>query len=95
VITETPSVASSTATQHQQTYAGPPPPREGQAFTDRDGGHWKIKRLTVAANPGGFYLVHLSYGQCVDSLDDSMVLGPREFAALLRDRDLKPHLHSV
>jgi hypothetical protein len=80
---------------NEQTYEGPPPPREGQSFTDREGGHWKVKRLTVAENPRGFYLVHLCYGPSVDSLDDSMVLGPREFAALVRDRDLKPHLHSV
>jgi hypothetical protein len=87
-------MTTSTAS-NQQTYDGPPPPLEGQAFTDRDGGHWKVKRLTVAANPVGFYLVHLCYGHSVDSLDDSMVLGPREFAALVRDRDLKQHLHPV
>lgn len=76
-------------------YDAPPAPSEGQLFVDTDGGIWKVKRLTVAENPVGFYLVHLCYGPTVEKLDDSMVLGPREFHALIRDRDLKPHLHSV
>jgi hypothetical protein len=79
----------------ERAYDAPPPPREGQLYVDGAGGFWKVKRLTVAQNPAGFYLVHLCYGEQLDSLDDSMVLGPREFAALLRDRDLRPHLHSV
>ena len=79
----------------QRTFDGPPPPREGQLYVDGSRGFWKVKRLTVAENPVGFYLVHLCFGHTMESLDDSMVLGPREFAALLRDRDLRPHLHSV
>ena len=58
---------------------------------DDGGGLWKVTRLTVAQNPIGFYLVHLSYGPTLDELRDSLVLGPREFAALVRDRGLKPH----
>lgn len=54
-----------------------------------------MKRLTIASNPVGFYLVHLCYGQSLESSDDSMVVGPREFAALIGDRDLKPYPHSV
>ena len=71
-------------------YDGPPPPTEGQTFKDGTGGVWKVKRLTLAENPVGFYLVHLCFGVNLDSLDDSLVLGPREFAALVRDRDLRP-----
>jgi hypothetical protein len=78
-----------------RTFDAPPPPMEGQLFTGADGGFWKVKRLTVAENPVGFYLVHLCYGRSLDFLDDSMILGPREFAALLRDQELRPHLHSV
>lgn len=79
----------------ERIYDAPPPPREGQLYVDGVGGFWKVKRLTIAQNPAGFYLVHLCFGESLDTLDDSMVLGPREFAALLRDRDLRPHLHSV
>lgn len=76
-------------------YDAPPPPVEGQLFSDAHGAFWKVKRLTLAENPRGFYLVHLCHGSTLDALDDSMILGPREFAALTRDRDLKPYLHSV
>lgn len=85
---------SSNAPQQRQ-YDAPPPPKDGQVFIDGTGGFWKVKRLTIADNPVGFYLVHLCYGVNLDALDDSLVLGPREFAALARDRDLRPHLHSV
>lgn len=75
----------------------PPPraPRPGQAYTDSSGGFWQVKQLTVTNNPAGFYLVHLSHGSSLDTLSDSMVIGPRAFAALVHDRDLRPHLHSV
>lgn len=86
---------SSSTVLRPAPYDAPPPPKEGQVFTDAAGGFWKVKRLTVAENPAGFYLVHLCYGSTLESLDDSMILGPREFAALARDRDLKAHLHSV
>lgn len=66
-----------------------------QLFQDFDGGVWKVKRLTVAQAPIGFYLVHLCYGPTLDAIEDSMVCGPSEFAALVRDRNFKPHLHSV
>jgi hypothetical protein len=73
----------------------PPAPREGQVFVDCDGGLWKVKRLTLAESPPGFYLVHLCHGSSLDALKDSMILGPREFAALLRERDLKVQLRAV
>lgn len=76
-------------------FVGPPPPAEGQVFVDPAGCYWKVRRLTIAEAPAGFYLVHLSFGTSLDKLVDSMVLGPREFAALIRERDLRPHLHSV
>jgi hypothetical protein len=76
-------------------YDGPPPPLAGQLFVDSDASFWKVTRLTRAENPAGFYLVHLAYGTSIDTLEHAMVLGPREFAALERDRDLKPHLQVV
>jgi hypothetical protein len=86
---------SSSAAAQSAPYAAPPTPLEGQVFADGDGGFWKVKRLTLAQNPVGFYLVHLCYGKTLDSLDDSLILGPREFAALIRDRDLQPRLKSL
>lgn len=91
----TPLQMSSTTGTGAPGYDGPPPPKDGQVFVDGRAGFWKVKRLTIAQNPVGFYLVHLAYGSTLDVMDDSMVLGPREFAALVRDQDLKPHLHSV
>ncbi len=89
------SQSVSSTTSPLPAYDAPPAPREGQVFIDTSGGYWKVKRLTLAENPAGFYLVHLGYGTKLESLNDSMILGPREFAALTRERDLKPHLHSV
>jgi hypothetical protein len=84
----------------QERYDGPLPPSDGELFIDHQEGLWKVARLTIAENPVGFYLVHLCYGPDLDSLSESMILGPREFAALVRDRNLRPlrpgpHLHSV
>lgn len=42
---------------------------------DSGGGIWKVKRLTVAENPVGFYLVHLCYGPTLEQLDESMIFG--------------------
>ena len=78
-----------------QRYAGPPAPLEGQVFVDPTGGFWKVKRLTVADSPVGFYLVHLCHGPSIAQLEDSLVLGPREFAALLQDRGLTPHADAL
>lgn len=58
------------------SYDGPPPPLEGQEFIDALGGFWKVKRLTLATNPAGFYLVHLCFGPTRESIGDSMILGP-------------------
>ena len=88
-------MSSSIPTAAVEKYDGPPPPGEGQLFRDSKGGFWKVQRLTLAATPAGFYLVHVCFGASLDKLEESMVLGPREFAALVRERDLKPHLHSV
>lgn len=63
-------------------------------FQDSENGFWRVQRLTMAPTPVGFYLVHVSYGTSLDQLQDSMVLGPREFGALVRDRNLTPHLDS-
>jgi hypothetical protein len=88
-------VSSSSSTVEQRQYDAPPAPVEGQILVDTTGGLWKVKRLTLAANPAGFYLVHLCFGKTLDDMDESMILGPREFAALVRDRDLRPYLHAV
>lgn len=79
----------------QRQYDAPPPPPEGQIFIDGSGAFWKVQRLTVTDNPAGFYLVHLCYGATLDTMDDSMVLGPREFAALSRDRDLRVQRRAI
>jgi hypothetical protein len=85
---------STTPSAAPPTYDAPPPPKEGQLFGDSQGGVWKVRRLTIAPNPVGFYLVHMAYGPGIDDLRDSLVLGPREFAALVRERDLKSNLHN-
>jgi hypothetical protein len=76
-------------------YDGPPAPQVGQLYVDNSGSFWKVARITVAQNPVGFYLLHLCYGESLDDLKESMIVGPREFAALARERDLRSHLHSV
>lgn len=79
----------------ERTYHAPSAPVAGQVYLDSAGGVWKVRRLTVAENPVGFYLVHLAFGPSASELSDSMILGPHEFAALVREQDLRPHLHSV
>jgi hypothetical protein len=61
-------------------------------FADPTGGFWKVKRLTLADDPAGFYLVHLCFGPSLEQLQDPLVLGPREFSAFLHDRRLRPHV---
>jgi hypothetical protein len=75
---------------NRHAYSGPPAPAEGQVYIDNENSYWRVKRLTVAQSPAGFYLVHLAHGSSLDALTYSMVLGPMEFAALTRDRDLRP-----
>jgi len=62
---------------------------EGQLFREPEGGLWKVRKLTVAENPAGFFLVHLMHGKDVRGLREALVLGPREWAALIRERDLR------
>lgn len=81
----------SSSTTKGPPYDGPPPPAEGQVFVDVAGGYWRVRRVTVAESAVGFYLLHLTDGRTLDALVDSMVVGHREFAALARDRDLKPY----
>lgn len=88
--------SSTNQVEPTRTFEGPVAPPEGQIYKDSAGAFWKVRRLTVAENPIGFYLVHLAFGQSLDSMEESLVLGPREFAALVRERDLQAtHLHSV
>lgn len=88
-------MSNSQQTAPNARYDGPSAPMQGQMFIDREGGYWRVRKLTTAPAPKGFYLVHMEYGATIDALSDTMVLGPREFAALVRDRDLRPHLHSI
>lgn len=83
------------SSKETQANAAPSPPLAGQVFSDNSQGFWKVRRLTFAERPVEFYLVHLSYGPSVDDQTESCILGPREFAALVRERELKPYLHSV
>lgn len=46
-------------------------------------------------NAGATPLVDLCYGKTLASLDDSLILGPRGLAALIRDCDLNPQLKSA
>lgn len=90
------SGSSGKQVQSAGVYDGPAAPIEGQIYTDSGGGFWKVRRLTIAEKPAGFYLVHLAYGESLDTMGESLILGPREFAALVRERDLSPqHLHAV
>ena len=73
-----------------RSYAAPPPPVEGQHFAS-PGVFWVVKRVTLADDPVGFYLVTLCHGPTLESLHESMVLGPHEFAKLVRERRLRPH----
>lgn len=94
-VTETPPEPPVSNLAPQSTYDGPPAPREGNLYVDSTGAFWKVKKVTTTDNPAGFYIVHMCHGPTVDDMDDSLVLGPREFAALARDRDLRTHLHAV
>jgi hypothetical protein len=62
--------------------ARPAPPSEGALYIDKTGLLWKVTRITMAAEPAGFYLVHLCNGRTLSTLQTSVVLGPREFATL-------------
>lgn len=89
-------MSSSTQTQAvDDRYDGPDAPPSGQVFVDREGNYWKARKVTHADSPPGFFIVHMQHGVSEHELRDSMVLGPREFAALVRERELKPHFHIV
>lgn len=80
---------------NEDRYEGPDAPPQGQVYVDSQGNYWKARRVTRADSPRGFFIVHLQHGVSEDQLRDSIVLGPREFAALVKDRKLKPHFHIV
>lgn len=90
------SSSQSNPAPNDARYDGPEAPPEGQIFVDRDGNYWKARKVTHAeGSPRGFFIVHIQHGVSEHELRDSMVLGPREFATLLRERQLKPHFHIV
>lgn len=66
----------------------PPPPAVGTAYVDADGIHWLVHRLTSSDSFPDFYLVHLRFGPSPDAMDESWVLAPSEFDALVRGKDL-------
>jgi hypothetical protein len=72
-----------------------PPPVAGQVYVDASNDYWTVKRVTIAEAPPGFYLVHLDCGPSRGAVTRNMVLGPRAFAALMRDRRLQPHFEIV
>lgn len=51
--------------------------------------YWRVQNITTSANFPGFYLVHLRFGPAPTTLEDTRVLSPREFAALIRERGLR------
>jgi hypothetical protein len=88
-------MSSSSSASNADRFEASPPPMKGQIFIDREGAYWEVRRLTTAETLPDFYLVHLSYGPSLDKLEPCLVVGPREFAALVRDRNLQTHLHSA
>jgi hypothetical protein len=72
-----------------------PPPPAGQVYVDASSSFWRVKRVTHAANPEGFYLVHLECGPTLSHVSDAGVLGPRAFATLVRERNMRAHFELV
>ena len=65
----------------------PAAPAEGAAFVDVDGVRWVVRSLTRSDNFPEFYLVHLRFVRA-DGAEGTEVYGPREFAAVVRERGL-------
>ena len=74
---------------------GPGAPLPGQVFADRDGCLWRVSKVSFAPSPSGFYILHLQFSKSQSEFKESMVVGPREWGILIRDRELRLHLRSV
>jgi hypothetical protein len=66
---------------------GPAAPAEGAAYVDLDGVRWVVRSITRSENFPDFYLVHLRFVRA-DGAEGTEVYGPREFAAVVRERGL-------
>ena len=64
-----------------------PAPAEGAAYVDLDGVRWVVRSITRSENFPDFYLVHLRFTRA-DGAEGTEVYGPREFAAVVRERGL-------
>lgn len=67
--------------------ARPAAPAAGAAFVDQDGVRWVVRSITRSDNFPDFYLVHLRFVRA-DGAEGTEVYGPREFAAVVRERGL-------
>lgn len=65
----------------------PAAPAVGAAFLDQDGIRWEVRSITRSENFPDFYLVHLRFAKA-DGAEGTEVYGPREFAAVVRERGL-------
>jgi hypothetical protein len=74
----------------QWTREYPPAPEPNTRYVDADNTHWYVRGVVRDERLGGFYIVQLSFGPTQESMPDRIVLGPREFAALVRDKALRP-----
>ncbi len=65
-----------------------PAPTEGSTFVDDEGTRWMVESITRSDNFPDFYLVHLRFWVTPESSEETRVLAPREFAALVREKRL-------
>jgi hypothetical protein len=66
------------------------PPPVGQWFVDDEAVYWTVKNIIQEKALDGFFLVSLDRGKTLDSVDQNLVLAPREYEALVRSRGMKP-----
>jgi hypothetical protein len=66
----------------------PSPPAEGATYTDDEGARWDVTSVSSTDSFPGFYLVHVRV-TTAGGAEGAEVLGPREFAALVRGRGLR------
>lgn len=67
----------------------PAAPAEGTAYVDLEGVRWRITSITRSDNFTDFYLVHIRF-TTASGVEGTEVFGPREFAAIVRERGLSP-----
>jgi hypothetical protein len=79
----------------QSTREYPPAPEPNTRYVDADNAHWHVCGVVRDEGLGGFYIVQLSDGPTQEGMPDRTGLGPREFAALVRDKALRPTIRSA